>query len=120
MHDLPQAGIITQELLAKRLAKHGYHQNKIIPGLWAHETRTTTFTLLVVDDFAIKIMSEDDANHIINALKKHYTITVDREATKSIGLTIELDYENSKVHMDMLGYLSKGMTGFKHEAPSKI
>jgi hypothetical protein len=59
----------------------------IIPGLWTHNTHATTFTL-VVDDFAIKIMSEDNASHIINALSKHYNITVDREQTKYIGLTI--------------------------------
>ena len=52
-----------------------------MPGLWTHETRPTTFTL-VVDDFTIKIMSEDDANHLMNILKKDYTTTVDREATK--------------------------------------
>ena len=80
-------GIIAQELLTERLAKHGYHQSKIIPGLWTHETRPTTFTL-VVDNFAIKIMSENNVNHI-NVLKKNYTIIVDREATKYIGLTIE-------------------------------
>jgi hypothetical protein len=87
MYGLPQAGIIAQELLTERLAKHGYHQSKIIPGLWTHETRPTTFTL-VVDNFAIKIMSENNVNHI-NVLKKNYTIIVDREATKYIGLTIE-------------------------------
>jgi hypothetical protein len=81
MYGLPQAWIISQNQLATRLAKHGYHQSKIIPGLWTHETRPTTFTL-VVDDFTIKIMSEDDANHLMNILKKDYTTTVDREATK--------------------------------------
>ena len=33
MYSLPQAGIIAQELLQERLAKVGYHQNKIVPGL---------------------------------------------------------------------------------------
>jgi hypothetical protein len=54
MYGLPQAGIIAQELLKERLAEYGYHQSKIIPGPWTHETRPTTFTL-VVDDFAIKV-----------------------------------------------------------------
>jgi hypothetical protein len=67
---------------------------------------------LVVDNFAIKIMSEDIPNHIINTLKKYYTITVDREATKYIGLTINWDYEDSKVNMYMLGYLSRAMMLF--------
>ena len=53
MYGLPQAGIIAQELLEERLAKVGYHQSKIFPGLWTHKTRNTCFTL-VVDDFAIK------------------------------------------------------------------
>ncbi len=119
MYGLPQAGIIAQELLIETLAKHSYHQSKIILGLWTHETRPTTFTL-VVDDFAIKIMSENNADHLINVLKKNYTITVDREATKYIVLTIEWDYENGKVHMHMPGYLAKAMTRFKHETPTKI
>ena len=33
MYGLPQAGIIAQELLKDRLAKVGYHQSKIVPGL---------------------------------------------------------------------------------------
>jgi hypothetical protein len=119
MYGLPQAGIIAQELLAERLAKYGYHQSKIIPGFWTHETRPTTFTL-VVDDFTIKIMSEDNANHLISILKKDYTITVDKEAKKYIGLTIKWDYDNGKVHMHMPGYLDKTMTRFKHEIPTKV
>jgi hypothetical protein len=69
MHGLPQVGIIAQELLTERLAKHGYHQSKIIPGLWMHETRPTTFTL-VVNNFAIKITSKNNADHLINILRK--------------------------------------------------
>jgi hypothetical protein len=53
MYGLPQAGIIAQELLQESLAKVGYHQSKIVPGLWAHETRNTCFTL-VVNNFAIE------------------------------------------------------------------
>jgi len=31
MHGLPQAGIIAQELLEKRLLKAGYRQSKVTP-----------------------------------------------------------------------------------------
>jgi hypothetical protein len=95
------------------------HQSKIIPGLWTHKTRPTMFTL-IVDDFAINNMSENDADHIINALKKYYTITVDKDAAKYIGLTIKWNYENGKVHIFMPGYLAKTMIRFKHETPTKI
>ncbi len=81
MYGLPQAGIIAPGLLKEQLAKVGYHQSKIIHGLWTHVTRKTCFTL-VVDDFAIKYTKLDDAQHLINALKKDYTITVDWDTTK--------------------------------------
>jgi hypothetical protein len=81
MYGLPLAGIIAQELLQERLAKVEYHQSKIILGLWTHKTRKICFTL-VVDEFAIKYTKLEDAQHLINALKKDYTITVDWDATK--------------------------------------
>jgi hypothetical protein len=33
MYGLPQAGILARKLLEERLNKHGYMQNKAIPGL---------------------------------------------------------------------------------------
>jgi hypothetical protein len=116
MYKLPQAGIIAQQLLEKRLAKVGYHQSKIVPGLWTHETRDTCFTL-VVDDFAIKYTKQEDAEHLINAIKQDYNITIDWDATKYIGLTIEWDYTNQKVHLHMPGYLNKALLQFKHDKP---
>ena len=37
MYELPQAGIIAQELLEKRLLKAGYRQSKVTPGYWKHD-----------------------------------------------------------------------------------
>ncbi len=108
MYGLPQAGIIAQELLQERLAKVGYHQSKIIPGLWTHKSRKICFTL-VVDDFAIKYTKLEDAQHLIDVLKKDYTITIDWDATKYIGLTIKWDYAKGKVHVHMPGYLPKAL-----------
>ena len=116
MQGLPQAGIIAQELLADRLEKHGYSKIKIIPGLWTHATRPICFTLVVDDfDFAVKYTREQDANHLISAIKEHYEMTIDKSATKYIGLIIEWDYENGKVHTPMPGCLSKAFVRFKHE-----
>ena len=78
MYGLPQAGIIAQQFLEKRLAEVGYHQSKIVPGLWTHKTRNISFTL-VVDDLAIKYINQEDAQHLIDAIQKDYNITVDWE-----------------------------------------
>jgi hypothetical protein len=73
MYGSPPVGIITQDLLQDCLLKVGYHQSKILPGLWTHEMRKTYFTL-VNDNFAIKFKSMEHAHHLIKALKQDYTI----------------------------------------------
>ncbi len=57
MYGLPQAGIISQELLAKRLKEHGYNQSKTMPGLWTHKWHTIIFSL-AVNDFGVKYIGE--------------------------------------------------------------
>ncbi len=99
---------MAQELLQEHLEKVGYHQSKIIPGLWTHKTRKICFTL-VVDDFAIKYTKLEDAQHLIDTLKKDSTITIDWDATKYIRLTIKWDYAKRKVHVHMLRYLPKAL-----------
>jgi hypothetical protein len=56
MYGLPQSGILANKLLRKRLAPDGYAECKHRPGLWKHQTRPLTFTL-VVHDFGIKTYS---------------------------------------------------------------
>ena len=65
---LPQAGILANKLLRKRLAPHGYFECSHTPGLWKHSTRPISFTL-VVDDFGIKYKRQEDIDHLIAALK---------------------------------------------------
>jgi hypothetical protein len=44
MYGFPQAGIITNQLLARRLAIHDYHQTKFTPGIWRHVTPHPVYT----------------------------------------------------------------------------
>jgi len=53
MHELPQAGLLAQQLLEKRLEKHRYKQSKLIPGFLTHKWRPIQFSLMV-DDFGVK------------------------------------------------------------------
>ena len=53
MYGLAQAGLLANELLAKRMAKHGFNQTPHTPGLWKHQSKPIQF-MLVVDDFGIK------------------------------------------------------------------
>jgi hypothetical protein len=118
MYGLPQAGIIAQEMLEKQLAEYGYNQSKTINKFWKHKTRPICFTL-IVDNFAVKYVNEEDTEHLINTIKKYYPMTVDRDATKFIGLTIKWDYINQKAHIHMPGYLKKALIRFKYKTPDK-
>ena len=63
MYGLPQSGIIAQDLLTKLLAKHGYRPCRHTHGLWKHDTRAISFTL-VVDDFGVKYVGREHAEHL--------------------------------------------------------
>jgi hypothetical protein len=71
---LPQAGILANKLLQKRLKPHGNYECVNTPGLWRHDTRPITF-LLVVDNFGIKYVGKEHADHLINCLKEKYQLT---------------------------------------------
>ena len=57
MYGLPQAGILANKLLRKRLAPHGHYKIPHTPGLWKHIHRPIQFTL-VVDDFGAKYVGK--------------------------------------------------------------
>ena len=102
MYRLPQAGILAQQLLEKRLNKHGYHQSTLVPGLWTHEWITMQF-ILVVDDFGVKYTGEEHAKHHMAVLNKDYTITHYWKGAKYVGITLDWDYAEQKVHLSMPG-----------------
>jgi hypothetical protein len=109
MYGLPQAGHIAQEQLIKRLKKAGYFQSESSPGFWKHEWRPISFTL-VVDDFGVKYVGKENADHLISVLQEDYKIDIDWEGTRYIGLTLDWDYIQRKVHLSMPGYIIKALT----------
>ncbi len=76
MYGLPQARILANQLLEKCLATKGYYQCQHTPGLWCHIWRNITFCL-VLDDFSIQVTNMHNMDHLVNALKEHYTVAVD-------------------------------------------
>ena len=118
MYGLPQAGLLANELLEKRLNKNGYHQSKLVPGLWKHEWRPIQFTL-VVDDFGVKYVGHEHAIHLKNTLEQHYKVTNDWTGKRYIGITLDWDYTRRQVHLSMPGYVAKALKQFQHDKPAK-
>ena len=113
MYGLKQAGIMANMKLTKHLNKFGYHPVQHTPGLWRHKTGAAIFTL-VVDDFAIKYATHQDANHLLQSLCAKYTISTDWEASFYIGITLKLDYTAGHVDLSMPKYVTKALHKFKN------
>ncbi len=118
MYGLPQAGLLANELLEKRLNERGYKQSKLVPGLWKHKWRPIQFTL-VVDDFGVKYVGEEHALHLKETLERHYKVTTDWTGTRYIGITMDWDYSNRQVHLSMPNYVAKALKQFQHTKPTK-
>ena len=118
MYGLPQAGILAQKLLEKRLAKAGYQQSQYTPGFWTHEWRPISYTL-VVDDFGVKYIGREHAEHLLATINEHYECKADWDGSRYLGLTLDWDYENKEVHLSMPGYVAEALHRFQHPPPTQ-
>jgi hypothetical protein len=113
---LKQAGLLANQLLQNRLAPFGYYPTYHTPGLWLHRTLPISFTL-VVDDFAVKYMGKQQAEHIRDALLRTYELTTDWTATVYSGMTLKWDYKSRTCEISMPGYVSKVLRKIQHDVP---
>lgn len=85
MYGLPQSGILANKLLKVRLATRGYeelpHTHQVFSST-RHVLRPVWFTL-IVDDFGIKYIGRENAEHLIKTLKDFYEVEVDRLTSRT-------------------------------------
>jgi len=113
---LPQAGILANKKLRRKLAPHGYHEHANTPGLWYHESRPISFTL-VVDDFGVKYVGREHVDHLIKCLKQTYKLTEDWTGSLYCGITLDWNYEEKYVDISMPGYVKKKLQEYNHIVP---
>jgi hypothetical protein len=111
MYGLKQAVLLSNQLLQTRLAPYGCYPARHTPGLWLHKTRPISFTL-VVDDFAVKYIGKQHAEHLRNALLQTYELTTDWTATVYSGMTLKWDYKHITCDISMPGYVSNVLSKF--------
>jgi hypothetical protein len=100
----------------ERLDEAGYKKT-MVEGYFKHETRDISFTL-VVDDFLIKYVKDEDLEHLNAAIRKYYTFKVDTEAKQYVGINLKWDYAKRTVRLSMDGYVKQALLEFEHAAPS--
>jgi hypothetical protein len=113
---LPQAGILANKQLRRKLAPFGNKEHAHTPGLWYHEMRPNSFTL-VVDDFGIKYVNKADVEHLLESLQDTYKITADRTGDIYCGITLGWNYDKRYVDISMPGYIKKENPGIRTHCP---
>jgi hypothetical protein len=53
-----------------------------------------------VDDFEVKYVGEEHAQHLKNTLEQHYKLTCDWTGTRYIRITLDWDYNKRQVHLN--------------------
>ena len=104
MYGLPHTGFLAQKLLEKRLNVKGYKQIPLSPGFWTHDSHPISFTLCV-ENFGVKYVGKQHAEHLMGVLRKFYTISYDWKGTSYLGINLDWDYELCKVHLYMINYV---------------
>jgi hypothetical protein len=77
--------ILVQQLLKECQKEHGYHQSTMTPGLWQHDTHPISFSL-VIENFGVKYVGEENAQHLLDTVQKYYKCSCDWEGEQYCGL----------------------------------
>ena len=105
MYGLPQAGMLANKLLKRRLAQHGYYEVRHTPSYWRHVWRPINFTL-VVDDFGVGYEGNEHALHLLQTLCQYYeAVSIDWTGTLYCGITLKWDYLQRTCELSMPGYV---------------
>jgi hypothetical protein len=117
-YGLKQGGKIAHDDLVQHLQKHGYVRAGHTDGLFKHITRDITFTL-VVDDFGIKYINQEDVDHLISIMRKKYTFKVDFEAKQYIGIHLDWNYKTRELICSMRNYVKQALMELKHASSAR-
>jgi hypothetical protein len=118
MYGPPQARRLTNYLLIKCLAPHGCRPVRHTHGLWKHDTRPVTFTL-VLNNFGIKYVGKKHVYHLLQALKQEYEVTEDWTGALYYGIALDCNYKEGTVDLSMSGYTDAALHKFQHKPPTR-
>jgi hypothetical protein len=90
-----------------------------MPGLWHHESRPISFTL-VVGNFGVKYVDKEYVDHLIASIKMLYSLTEDWTGNLYCGIALEWDYENSHIDISMPGYIKKNCRNTGTPCPKRL
>ncbi len=114
---LPQMGILANQRLHQKLTPFRYYESTHSSGLWCHETRPITFTL-VVNDSRVKYIIQDNVKHLIASIKQNHSLTKDCGGYLYCRIGLNWDSENCTLDISMPSYIEKKYRNMGTSCPS--
>eukprot|EP00957_Ditylum_brightwellii_P044825 3400858-Ditylum_brightwellii.AAC.2 len=71
------------------------------------------------DDFGVKYITQDDADHIVDSIQQHYRAMVDWKGKTYCSLSLEWNYMDHYVDIVVPKYVTKALVKLGHKAPTK-
>ena len=102
----------------KHLAKYKYLPAPITAGFWSYKTQPTNFNLLI-DNFGVKYLGQEHAEHLKNALESMYKMNTYWEVKLYIKITLKWNCIKLMVWLSMPGYVESELHEFLHPKPSQ-
>jgi hypothetical protein len=93
---------LDQQAPQKMTRPHGYFKCKQTSCLWKHETHPISFTL-VMDNFGMKYLHEEDIAHLIRCIKEKYELTKDWDGNLYCGICLNWGYVTRMLDISMPG-----------------
>ena len=115
---LKEAGKIAHDDLVERLAKRGHRKCERAEGLFKHESRDTSFAL-VVDDFGIKHKKMEDVEHLKKVIGEHHPFKVDMEAKQHVGTQLKWNRSRRALRCSMPGHVQQALEELQHVLPNR-
>jgi hypothetical protein len=78
------------------LPSNQYHQTTFTPGLWKNDTCPVVFSL-AIDDFGVRYVGQEHAQHIIDALEQTFEVYMDWAGSLYCGITLKWVYANDTI-----------------------
>ena len=86
--------------------------------MWRHKWRPIVFTL-IVDNFGVEYVGKRHADHLLNAIKENYDVTVNEKGELYAGINLKWDYDKCTCRLTMEDYIFELRTKFYHPTHKK-
>eukprot|EP00536_Pseudo-nitzschia_multiseries_P000416 jgi/Psemu1/915/gm1.915_g len=121
-YGLKQSGKIAHDDLVAHLQLYGYRKAPHTEGLFLHDERDISFTL-VVDDFGIKYTLQEDVDHLVEAVGAKYTFKADWTGQQYVGVHLVGTTTNVNIkgirtreaHTHIRGTITRGRTSLRRK-----